>query len=72
MNVVVCCRVSTDKEYQLNSLEAQKNFFEEYTIRSGHALQKVYYDEGISGTKIKKRESFRGLMEDEKKDNLTQ
>ena len=27
MNIVAYCRVSTDKEDQLNSLEAQKQFF---------------------------------------------
>ena len=32
MNVVAYCRVSTDKEDQLNSLEAQKKFFEEYLL----------------------------------------
>ncbi len=29
MNIVAYCRVSTDKEDQLNSLEAQKEFFSE-------------------------------------------
>ncbi len=67
MNVVAYCRVSTDKEDQLNSLEAQKKFFEEYTNKNGYKLLKIYSDEGISGTKIKKRESFQKLMEDAKK-----
>ena len=35
MNIAAYCRVSTEKEDQLNSLEAQKNFFKEYTDRSG-------------------------------------
>ena len=30
MNIAAYCRVSTDKEDQLNSLEAQKAFFAEY------------------------------------------
>ena len=67
MNVVAYCRVSTDKDDQLNSLEAQKKFFEEYASRNGYNLFKIYSDEGISGTKIKKRESFKRLMEDAKK-----
>ena len=29
MNIAAYCRVSTDKEDQLNSLEAQKEFFSE-------------------------------------------
>ena len=35
MNIAAYCRVSTEKEDQLNSPEAQKNFFKEYTDRSG-------------------------------------
>ena len=31
MNIAAYCRVSTDKADQLNSLEAQKQFFSEYT-----------------------------------------
>ena len=41
------CRVSTEKEDQLNSLEAQKEFFLEYTKRTGDTLVKLYADEGI-------------------------
>ena len=35
MNIAAYCRVSTDKVDQLNSLEAQKAFFSEYTQRTG-------------------------------------
>ncbi|MEI3102110.1 MAG: recombinase family protein [Oscillospiraceae bacterium] len=35
MNIAAYCRVSTDKADQLNSLEAQKEFFSEYTKRTG-------------------------------------
>ena len=38
MNIAAYCRVSTDKEDQLNSLEAQKEFFSEYTKRVAGAL----------------------------------
>ena len=48
MNIAAYCRVSTEKEDQLNSLEAQKNFFKEYTDRSGDRLVKLYADEGLS------------------------
>ena len=34
MNIAAYCRVSTDKEDQLNSLEAQKGFFAQYTPRT--------------------------------------
>ena len=36
MRIAAYCRVSTDKEDQLNSLETQKKFFVEYAERSGH------------------------------------
>lgn len=61
------CRVSTDKTDQLNSLEAQKKFFTEFTRSSGHELVGLYADEGISGTKIRNRKAFLQLMEDARK-----
>ena len=64
MNIAAYCRVSTDKEDQLNSLEAQKQFFTEYTQRTGDTLVRLYADEGISGTKIKNRKEFLRMMAD--------
>lgn len=64
MNIAAYCRVSTEKEDQLNSLEAQKRFFQEYTERSGDRLVALYADEGISGTKIKNRRQFLQMMAD--------
>ena len=67
MNIAAYCRVSTDKEDQLNSLETQKEFFLEYTKRTGDNLVKLYADEGISGTKIKKRKEFQCMLADAEK-----
>ena len=64
MNIAAYCRVSTDKEDQLNSLEAQKEFFSAYTQRTGDNLVRLYADEGISGTKIKNRKEFLRMMAD--------
>ena len=64
MNIAAYCRVSTDKSDQLNSLEAQKSFFIEYTKKNGHNLVRLYADEGISGTKTKNRKEFLRLMHD--------
>ena len=64
MNIAAYCRVSTDKEDQLNSLEAQKEFFTEYTKHTGGNLIRLYADEGISGTKIKNRKEFLHMMAD--------
>ena len=64
MNIAAYCRVSTDKEEQLESLRHQKEFFTEYARRNGHTLARLYADEGISGTSLKKREAFRQLLRD--------
>lgn len=64
MNIAAYCRVSTDKNDQLNSLEAQKKFFADYTARTGDNLVRLYADEGISGTKIKNRKEFLRMMDD--------
>lgn len=67
MNIAAYCRVSTDKDDQLNSLETQKEFFLEYTNRTGDYLVKLYADEGISGTKIKNRKEFLRMLSDAEK-----
>ena len=67
MNIAAYCRVSTDKEDQLNSLETQKEFFLEYTKRTWDNLIKLYADEGISGTKIKNRKEFQRMLADAEK-----
>ncbi len=64
MKIAAYCRVSTDKEDQLNSLETQKKFFSEYAEKNGHELIGLYADEGISGTKTKNRKAFLRLMKD--------
>lgn len=64
MNIAAYCRVSTDKDDQLNSLATQKEFFEEYAKRTGENLVCLYADEGISGTKIKNRKEFLRMMAD--------
>lgn len=64
MNIAAYCRVSTDKEDQLNSLETQKKFFVEYAEKNGHTLVRLYADEGLSGTKVKHRREFQRMMAD--------
>ena len=53
-----------EQEDQLNSLEAQKKFFSDYTSRTGDNLVRLYADEGLSGTKIKNRKEFLQMMSD--------
>lgn len=66
-NVVAYCRVSTEKEDQLNSFETQKSFFTEYAKKNDYNLIRIYADEGITGTSTKKRAEFNLMMEDSKK-----
>jgi site-specific DNA recombinase len=64
MRVVAYCRVSTNKDEQLDSLEAQQRFFAEYAERNRHRLVRIYADEGKSGTKMKNRTQLLRLLAD--------
>lgn len=70
MKIAAYCRVSTDKDEQLDSLENQKAFFLEYAKKYNHKLVHLYADEGISGTRMKKRTEFLRLMQDAKLGNF--
>ena len=64
-NVVAYCRVSTDHDDQVNSLESQKRFFNDYIKNNPEwNLVEIYADEGISGTNTKKRASFNKMIAD--------
>lgn len=67
MRLAAYCRVSTDKEEQLQSLEAQKKFFSDFAAKNSHVLVKLYADEGISGTSLRRRNEFNRLIEDAKR-----
>ena len=65
LRVVYYARVSTDKEDQLNSLENQRNYFEEMiTENKNWVFCGGYIDEGISGTAVKNRDKFLKMIED--------
>ncbi|WP_313530740.1 recombinase family protein [Anaerotignum sp.] len=66
IRVAAYCRVSTEKEDQLASLDTQKAFFKEYTDVHNYELVNVYADEGISGTKLKNRHAFNKMLADAK------
>ena len=67
LRVTFYARVSTDHEEQLNSLENQVMYFENY-IKSQDNWTFVpgYVDEGISGTSVKKRDNFLKMIKDAK------
>lgn len=59
------CRVSTDSEEQLVSLETQKLHYEAYIKANPNwEFAGIYYDEGISGTKKEKRSELLRLISD--------
>ena len=66
-NVVAYCRVSTKKDSQFDSFEAQKKFFVDYAEKNNLNLIRIYADRGITGTSTKKRIEFNKMMDDSKK-----
>ena len=68
LRVAPYCRVSTDSDEQLNSYEAQ---IEYYTAKIADnpewTMVRMYADEGITGTSMKKRKEFLRLIADCKK-----
>ena len=58
-------RVSTDKDEQQNSYEAQVDYYTGYIQRNPEwEFVEVYTDEGISGTSTKHREGFKRMIAD--------
>lgn len=63
--VAAYARVSTDKEEQENSFEAQVKYYSEYIGNNPEwEFVKVYSDEGISGTYLKLRTGFNEMIAD--------
>ena len=61
---VAYCRVSTNKDEQLDSLEAQQEFFQLYAQNHGYQLVEIYADEGKSGTRMRNRTELLRLLAD--------
>ena len=56
-------RVSTDSDEQFSSFEAQVNYYTELIASNPeYTFVKVYADEGISGTQLKKRKGFNEML----------
>ena len=63
--VAAYCRVSTDKDMQLESLENQMEAFRFRAAQRGDwDLVNIYADEGLSGTSVKHRVKFLEMIED--------
>ena len=65
LRVAAYCRVSTDSDEQLESLETQMKHYESY-IKSNPNWEfaGLYYDEGITGTKKEKRPELLRMIAD--------
>jgi len=65
LRVAAYCRVSTDSDEQLVSLQAQKTHYETY-IKANPEWQYagIYYDEGVSGTKKENRTELLRMISD--------
>ena len=69
LRVTFYARVSTDKDVQLNSLDNQILYFENFIKDNKNwTYVKGYIDEGISGTCVKNRTSFLKMIRDAKDD----
>ena len=67
LRVTFYARVSTDHDEQLNSLENQVMYFENYIkSQDNWIFINGYVDEGISGTSVKKRDNFLKMIGDAK------
>jgi len=65
LRVAAYCRVSTDSDAQLESLDAQKSHYEQYiSMHPEWELAGIYFDEGVSGTKKEKRPELLRLIAD--------
>ncbi|MDR0492167.1 MAG: recombinase family protein [Nitrososphaerota archaeon] len=63
--VAAYCRVSTEQDDQLNSLDNQKRYFEKYIENNIEwEFCGLYVDEGISGTSVEKRTGFQRMVTD--------
>ena len=67
LRVTFYARVSTDRDEQLNSLENQVMYFENYIKgQDNWTFVAGYVDEGISGTGVNKRDNFLKMINDAK------
>jgi len=65
LRVAAYCRVSTDSDEQLESLQTQVKHYESYiNANPDWEFAGLYYDEGITGTKKEKRPELLRMIAD--------
>ena len=71
LRVAAYCRVSSDSADQLHSYAAQiRNYTQTINAHDGWELVDIYADEGLTGTRMDKREDFNRLMADCRKGKI--
>lgn len=66
--VAIYARVSTEHEAQISALDNQVKYYENMMkLHPEWELYKMYIDEGITGTSVKKRKNFMHMIEDAQK-----
>ena len=71
IRVAAYCRVSSDSADQINSFMAQVKYYEEFLSDSTtQQFVGIYADEGITGTRIDKRDEFKRLLHDCRKGKI--
>ena len=71
LRVAAYCRVSSDSRDQLHSYAAQiRSYTEEIAQHDGWELVDVYADEGITGTRMDKRDDFNRMLADCRKGKI--
>lgn len=67
LRVTYYCRVSTDSDVQLNSLDNQLDYYEDYIkSKSAWIFVNGYVEEGVTGVSVDKRTSFKRMIRDAK------
>ena len=63
LRVAAYCRVSSEKDEQLNSFAVQVSYYtEKINSKAEWKFAGVYADEGITGTSMKHREDFKRML----------
>lgn len=71
LRVAAYCRVSSDSSDQLHSYAAQiRKYTEEIGHHEGWELVDIYADEGLTGTRMDKREDFNRMLSDCRKGRI--
>lgn len=63
LRVAAYCRVSSEKDEQLNSFEVQVSYYKEKIAKNPEwKMAGIFADEGISGTSLKNRDEFKRML----------